>query len=83
MEEHCGAYEFMYDEIPYASYNFNAEQKGSKIYETVTDLDGNFTISVPTTSTGLKNVTVRMQEFTAYKSEYKKMEGSNVFVLYS
>lgn len=67
----------IYVEIPYASYNFNAEQKGSKIYETVTDLDGNFTISVPTTSTGLKNVTVRMQEFTAYKSEYKKMDGSN------
>ena len=66
----------IYVEIPYASYNFNNEQKGSKIYETVTDLDGNFTISVPTTSTGLQNVTVRMQEFTAYKSEYKKMDGS-------
>lgn len=66
----------IYVEIPYASYNLNAEQKGSKIYETVTDLDGNFTISIPTTSLGLKNVTVRMQEFTAYKSEYTKMEGS-------
>lgn len=64
-------------EVPYSSYNFNNEQEGSKIFETTTDAQGNFSIEIPTTSNGLRNVTIRMQEFTAYRSEYKKMEGSS------
>lgn len=64
-------------EVPYSSYNFNGGQEGSKIFETTTDAQGNFSIDIPTTSNGLRNVTIRMQEFTAYRSEYKKMEGSS------
>ena len=64
-------------EVPYSSYNFNGGQEGSKIFETTTDAQGNFSIEIPTTSNGLRNVTIRMQEFTAYRSEYKKMEGSS------
>lgn len=64
-------------EVPYSSYNFNGNQEGSKIFETTTDAQGNFSIEIPTTSNGLRNVTIRMQEFTAYRSEYKKMEGSS------
>ena len=68
----------VYVEIPYASYKAGSD--GVKRYETITDAEGYYTIEVPTTPDGIENVQIRMQEFTAYRSEYKKMEaGKPVF----
>lgn len=68
----------VYVEIPYASYKAGSD--GVKRYETITDAEGYYSIEVPTTPDGIENVQIRMQEFTAYRSEYKKMEaGKPVF----
>lgn len=68
----------VYVEVPYASYKAGSD--GVKRYETITDAEGYYSIEVPTTPDGIENVQIRMQEFTAYRSEYKKMEaGKPVF----
>lgn len=51
------------------------ENKGNKIYETVTDAEGHWAFEVPTKSEGI-NATVRIQDFRALKSEYVKMDGA-------
>lgn len=60
-------------EIPYTQFSASARD-GSKIYEAVTDTAGHFTLQVPTKSAGI-NATLRLEEFTAYYTEYLKMEG--------
>ena len=65
-------------EIPFAQYSGGAAA-GNKIFETVTDENGVFTITVPTKSTGI-NGSIRLEEFTALYHEYVKMEnGKPVF----
>ena len=49
-------------EVPYNQYS-NAAAAGNKIFETVTDENGKFSIVIPTKSTGI-NATIRMEEFT-------------------
>lgn len=67
----------VYIEVAYA--NYKPGSTGIKIYETVTDDNGDFTAEVPTTTTGI-TATIRLEEFTAYYSEYIKMEeGKPVF----
>lgn len=65
-------------EIPYAQYSGTAT--GNKIFETVTDENGVFTITVPTKSTGVTG-SIRLEEFTAIYQEYVKMgdDGKPVF----
>ena len=64
-------------EVRYAEYKPGAV--GNKIFETVIDSAGNFSVQIPTTTTGV-TANVRMEEFTAYFSEYVKMEnGKPVF----
>ena len=66
-------------EIPFAQYSGAAGVQGNQIFETVTDENGVFTITVPTKSTGV-NGTLRLEEFTAIHREYVKMEnGKPVF----
>ena len=66
-------------EIPFAQYSGAAGVQGNQIFETVTDENGVFTITVPTKSTGV-NGTLRLEEFTALHREYVKMEnGKPVF----
>ena len=66
-------------EIPFAKYSA-AAAAGNKIFETVTDENGVFTITVPTKSTGV-NASIRLEEFTAVYQEYVKMgdDGKPVF----
>ena len=66
-------------EVPYAQYS-NAAAAGSKIFETVTDENGKFSIVIPTKSTGI-NATIRMEEFTDVYRTYEKMgaDGKPVF----
>lgn len=72
-------------EIPFAQYSA-AAAAGNKIFETVTDENGVFTITVPTKSTGV-NGNIRLEEFTAVYQEYVKMgsDGKPIFksTLYS
>lgn len=62
-------------EIPYAELG-NSHNEGNKIYQTVTDSAGFFSIELPTTAKGIENVAVRMQEFVTARSEYKRMENN-------
>ena len=66
-------------EVPYAQYS-NAAATGNKIFETVTDETGKFTITIPTKSTGITG-TIRMEEFTDVYRTYEKMgaDGKPVF----
>ena len=66
-------------EVPYAQYG-NAAAVGNKIFETVTDEAGKFSITIPTKSTGI-NATIRMEEFTDVYRTYEKMgaDGKPVF----
>ena len=66
-------------EIPYKEYS-TPTAVGKKIFETVTDENGVFTITVPTKSTGV-NADIRLEEFTAMYQEYVKMgdDGKPVF----
>ena len=66
-------------EVPYAQYG-NAAALGNKIFETVTDEAGKFSITIPTKSTGI-NATIRMEEFTDVYRTYEKMgaDGKPVF----
>lgn len=66
-------------EVPYAQYG-NAAALGNKIFETVTDEAGKFSITIPTKSTGI-NATIRMEEFTDVFRTYEKMgaDGKPVF----
>ena len=52
------------------------ENKGNKVYETVTDAEGHWAFEVPVKSAGINNVTVRMESFRALRSEYVKMDGA-------
>ncbi|MDO9633784.1 MAG: hypothetical protein Q7J05_01910 [Paludibacter sp.] len=64
-------------EVGYANYKAGAV--GNKIFETVIDSTGNFSVEIPTISTGI-TANIRMEEFSAYFSEYVKMEdGKPVF----
>ena len=65
-------------EVPYGQYKNGAE--GNKIFETVTDVNGKFQITIPTKSTGV-NATIRMEEFTDFYRTYEKMgaDGKPVF----
>ena len=67
-------------EIGYDQFSAAANPNdGSKIYEAVTDTAGYFSLQVPTKSAGI-NATLRLEEFTAYYTEYLKMEaGKPVF----
>ena len=67
-------------EIPYAQYSGGAAAGPLKIFETVTDENGMFTISVPTKSNGVTGK-IRLEEFTAVHREYEKMgdDGKPVF----
>lgn len=67
-------------EIGYDQFSAGANPNdGCKIYEAVTDTAGYFTLQVPTKSAGI-NATLRLEEFTAYYTEYLKMEsGKPVF----
>ena len=69
-------------EIPYSEFTnpgAAAPSAALKIFETVTDEDGVFTITIPTRSEGI-NATIRLEEFTAIYNEYVKMEnGKPVF----
>ncbi len=62
----------VYVDVAYSQ--FKAESVGNKIYETVTDADGAYSITIPTTSTGIA-ATIRMQEFQAVCPSYVKTEG--------
>lgn len=66
-------------EVPYAQYG-NPAAVGNKIFETVTDEAGKFSITIPTKSTGI-NATIRMEEFTDVYRTYEKMgaDGKPVF----
>lgn len=66
-------------EVPYAQYSAVAAA-GNKIFETVTDENGKFSITIPTKSTGI-NATIRMEEFTDIYRTYEKMgaDGKPVF----
>ena len=66
-------------EVPYNQFKTGAE--GSKIYETITDANGKFSIAIPTKSEGINNVKVRMEEFTDFYRTYDKMDenGKPVF----
>jgi hypothetical protein len=66
-------------EIPFTQYS-GAAAAGRKIFETVTDENGVFTITVPTKSTGV-NADIRLEEFTAMYQEYVKMgaDGKPIF----
>jgi hypothetical protein len=59
-------------EVRFADYKPGAV--GNKIFETMIDSAGNFSIQIPTTTTGV-TANIRMEEFTSYFSEYVKMEG--------
>lgn len=59
-------------EVGYANYKAGAV--GNKIFETMIDSTGNFSIQIPTTTTGV-TANIRMEEFTSYFSEYVRMEG--------
>lgn len=50
------------------------ENKGNKVYETVTDAEGHWAFEVPVKSAGINNVTVRMESFRALRSKYVKMD---------
>ena len=65
-------------EIPFAQYSAGAT--GNKIFETVTDENGKFSIVIPTKSTGITG-TIRMEEFTDVYNIYEKMgaDGKPVF----
>ena len=67
-------------EIPYAQYSGGPAAGPLKIFETVTDENGMFTISVPTKSNGVTGK-IRLEEFTAIHREYEKMgdDGKPVF----
>lgn len=68
-------------EVPYSEYKNPTAAAGAsvKIFETVTDEDGMFTINIPTRSEGV-DATIRLEEFTAMYTEYVKMEnGKPVF----
>lgn len=67
-------------EVPYADYNSTPGIAGNKIFETVTDENGKFSITIPTTSTGI-GATIRMEEFTDVYNIYEKMgdDGKPVF----
>lgn len=68
----------VYVEIPYSAFKTGAQ--GYKRFETQTDSKGRYSIEVPTKPAGIDQVQIRMQEFTAYKAEYLKMEnGKPVF----
>jgi len=66
-------------EVPYSQYS-NAAATGNKIFETVTDESGKFSIVIPTKSTGI-NAVIRMEEFTDVYRTYEKMgaDGKPVF----
>ena len=66
-------------EVPYAQYSA-AAAAGNKIFETVTDENGKFSITIPTKSTGITG-TIRMEEFTDVYRTYEKMDadGKPVF----
>ena len=65
-------------EVAYSQYQ-SGNSNGSKIYETVIDDNGNFTIQIPTKSDGI-NATLRLEDFTANYTEYLKMEaGKPIF----
>ena len=67
----------VFAEVAYNEYKNNSQ--GNKIYEAVTDENGSFSLSIPTTTDGI-NVNIRMEEFTAAYTEYLKMEnGQPVF----
>lgn len=68
-------------EVPYAQYSAGvAAADGNKIFETVTDENGKFSITIPTKSTGV-NAIIRMEEFTDIYRTYEKMgaDGKPVF----
>ena len=67
-------------EIPYSEYSGGAADGPLKIFETVTDENGMFTISVPTKSEGVTGK-IRLEEFIAVHREYEKMgdDGKPVF----
>lgn len=65
----------VYVEVPYSQYGV-ATNESSKIFETVTDSAGFFSIDIPTIPAGINEFTVRMQEFTTIRSEYEKMENN-------
>ena len=66
-------------EVPYNQYSA-AAAAGNKIFETVTDETGKFSITIPTKSTGI-NAVIRMEEFTDVYRTYEKMgaDGKPVF----
>ncbi len=64
-------------EVPYNQYK--AGSVGNKIFETETDEHGDFSIEIPTTSTGI-TANLRLEVFTANFNEYKGMQdGQPVF----
>ena len=67
-------------EVPYAEYSTAPGVTGNKFFETVTDENGKFSITIPTKSTGI-NATIRMEEFTDVYRTYEKMgaDGKPVF----
>jgi len=70
-------------EVPYTEYtNPGAAGAGAalKIFETITDENGAFTITIPTRSEGI-NAVIRMEEFTDFYRTYEKMgaDGKPVF----
>ena len=68
-------------DVPFAQYQIAAAATaGTKVYETVTDENGKFSISIPTKSDGTA-FTIRMEEFTDTYRTYEKMgaDGKPVF----
>lgn len=65
--------------VEVANSQYITGASGTKIYETVTGENGEFSIEIPTIAKGI-NATLRLEEFTDYYSEYDKMEnGKPVF----
>ena len=58
-------------EVPMASYVAGAQ--GSKLFETVTDANGYFTIAIPVKSNGINGVNVYLEQFTDFYNEYESM----------
>lgn len=67
----------VYVEVAYNQYDPTAA--GTKIFQTMTDSVGAFSIDIPTVPNGI-NALLRMEEFTDYFSTYERMEnGKPVF----
>lgn len=66
-------------EVPMASYVAGAQ--GSKLFETVTDANGYFTIAIPVKSDGIAGVEVHLEQFTDFYTSYESMgaDGKPIF----